>query len=159
MRNKLSRSNSPLIEPHSFSGNQFNSMTGIVVEGGGNKVELKSLENPIVKRSNDFILLNKAGKFYPKITDLRTGRPITFPTGNLKRVPKKDRVEWGAKDRGNFIKDWYDRGYKTPEGGWAEYDVHHIQPREFGGTNDFWNLSPIHRKTHQQEFNTYWRDY
>lgn len=32
---------------------------------------------------------------------------------------------------------------KTKRGGWAEYDIHHIKPREYGGTNDFWNLVPV----------------
>lgn len=137
----------------------FNDVTGIVMEGGGNNVQVARLENPQVKVNNDFVFLNSSGMFYPRIRDLRTDRPIIFPTGELNRVPKADRVQWTAKDRGNYIKEWYDRGYETPEGGWAQYDVHHIKPREFGGDNDFWNLTPIQRKTHQQEFNAFWRDY
>jgi hypothetical protein len=111
-----------------------------------------------VPKKVDFNFLNKAGKFYPDIPDLRTGKSIIFPIGNLERTHKADRVSWGAQERGAFIKEWYDRGYKTPRGGWSEYDIHHIQPKEFGGSNDFWNLTPIQRKTHWQEFNSFWRD-
>jgi filamentous hemagglutinin len=126
--------------------------------GGSATTRVGASASDNVTKRVDFNFLNKAGKFYPDIPDLRTGKSITFPTGNLQRVPKADRVPWGAQERGAFIKEWYDRGYKTPRGGWAEYDVHHIQPREFGGSNDFWNLTPIQRKTHQQEFNSFWRD-
>ncbi|MCH4244047.1 DUF637 domain-containing protein [Acinetobacter gerneri] len=103
-------------------------------------------------------LLNKAGEFYPNIPDLRTGRTISFPTGNLKKVPAANRVAWGAEERNKFIKEWYAKGYTTSRGGWAEYDIHHIKPREYGGNNEFWNLTPVQRKTHQQAFNSFWRN-
>ncbi|MDP5226312.1 MULTISPECIES: hypothetical protein [Arthrobacter] len=51
---------------------------------------------------------------------------------------------------------WYDRGYSTPPGGWGAYDIHHITPREFGGSNDFFNLVPLPREIHKTMFNT-WR--
>lgn len=66
---------------------------------------------------------------------------------------------WGSKDRGAFIKEWYDRGYSTPEGGWSGYDIHHIRPREYGGTNDLDNLVPIPRDVHQEQFTSWWRSY
>ena len=56
-----------------------------------------------------------------------------------------------------FIAEWSRRGYATPRGGWARYDIHHIQPLEFGGTNDFWNLVPVERGTHSRLFNDFWR--
>jgi hypothetical protein len=118
--------------------------------------ELKPLKS--MRRAGEFSLLNKAGKFYPKVSDLRTGKPIAFPTSDLKRTSQSKRVQWGAKERGDFIKQWYDLGYKTPRGGWSNYDIHHIKPREFGGSNQFWNLTPVQRNTHQKEFNTFWRD-
>jgi filamentous hemagglutinin len=67
-------------------------------------------------------------------------------------------VSWGGLERSEFIKEWHDRGYEVPRGGWTEYDIHHILPREFGGTNEFWNLVPVQRATHQQELNKFWRD-
>ncbi|WP_409265234.1 RHS repeat-associated core domain-containing protein [Pseudomonas sp. KCJK8521] len=98
-------------------------------------------------------------RLYPKVTDPRTGRSIPFPTQIGGKIPTADRVSWGATERGAFIKDWYDKGYATPRGGWAEYDIHHIKPREYGGDNTFWNLVPVQRKTHQELFNTFWRNY
>lgn len=102
---------------------------------------------------------NRAGRAYPEVLDPRTGSPIHFPGEGLTKVPASQRVPWGSKERGAYIKDCYDRAYSTPEGGWSGYDIHHIRPREYGGTNDFDNLVPIPRDVHQQQFNTWWRDY
>jgi hypothetical protein len=100
-------------------------------------------------------IVNAAGETYPKVVDPRTGAP---PSG-LAKVPVSDRVPWGAQERGAFIKSWYDQGYSTPEGGWSQYDIHHIIPREYGGTNEFDNLVPVLRTVHQQEFNPWWLNY
>jgi RHS repeat-associated protein len=97
---------------------------------------------------------------YPKVIDFRTGRNIPFPTGVGKRIDKNVRVAWDSKtDRAAFISEWHRRGYAKPQGGWDRYDIHHIQPREFGGNNDFWNLVPVERGTHQSLFNTFWRQF
>ena len=96
---------------------------------------------------------------YPEVIDPRTGRTIPFPNGSLTRVSRSHRVSWGVDERAAFIREWYERGYPTPRGGWDAYDIHHIRPREFGGSNDFWNLVPVERTTHQELFNAFWRDY
>ncbi|WP_277620592.1 RHS repeat-associated core domain-containing protein, partial [Pseudomonas endophytica] len=120
---------------------------------------LSCKENASTKTSNLAIRIQALLKLYPKVLDQRTGRSIKFPIGIGGKVPIKDRISWGAKERGAFIKEWYDRGYTTPRGGWSEYDIHHIKPREYGGNNVFWNLVPVQRKTHQDLFNAFWRDY
>jgi RHS repeat-associated protein len=109
-------------------------------------------------KNNDLVFLNRKGDFYPNIPDLRSGRQIPFPTGSLKPIAPDKRVPWGPKERAQFIKEWCERNYPTPRGGWKEYDIHHIRPREFGGGNDFWNLTPVPRGSHQT-FNQYWRGY
>jgi hypothetical protein len=93
------------------------------------------------------------------VIDPRTGEPIPAPPSGLTKVPVSERVPWGAQERGAYIKQWYDQGYSTPEGGWSQYDIHHIIPREYGGTNDFDNLVPVLRDVHQQEFNPWWMGY
>jgi len=103
--------------------------------------------------------LNSAGRAYPRVLHPGTGEPIPHPGEGLMRVPVAQRVPWGAQERGAFIKEWYDRGFSTPKGGWSNYDIHHITPREYGGTNDFENLVPVERGVHQNEFNAWWRDY
>ena len=102
---------------------------------------------------------NRAGDPYPEVIDPRTGEPMHHPGDDLPVVPKEDRVPWGRQERGEYIKEWYDRGYPTPEGGWSQYDIHHIQPREYGGTNDFENLVPVPRDVHQTVINPWWRKY
>ena len=104
-------------------------------------------------------IANKAGKAYPDVIDPRTGKAIGFPEGNLSKVPKGDRVSWGHQERGDYIAEWHRRGHPEPAGGWSEYDIHHIKPREYGGSNAFDNLVPVQRATHQDEFNAFWRDY
>lgn len=67
---------------------------------------------------------------YPQVLDPRTGQAIRFPVGSLSPVPRASRVSWGANERAAFIRDWYERGYQTPRGGWESFDIHHIHPRE-----------------------------
>jgi RHS repeat-associated protein len=109
--------------------------------------------------ADEATVVNAAGRAYPSVTDLRTGEPIPAPPSGLTRVPVSDRVPWGPQERGAFIKQWYDQGYQTPEGGWGQYDIHHIIPREYGGTNDFENLTPVLRTVHQTGFNPWWMGY
>jgi hypothetical protein len=79
--------------------------------------------------------------------------PRGCPQGVL--APPLRQLTAGARR----LRDWYDRGYPTPEGGWARYDIHHIIPREYGGSNGWENLVPVLRETHQQEFNSWWLNY
>jgi RHS repeat-associated protein len=97
---------------------------------------------------------------YPKVIDPRTGRHIPFPSAIKNRVADAERITWDSKsDRATFIAEWHGRGYETPRAGWDKCDIHHIQPREFGGSNDFWNLVPVERTTHQKLFNEFWREF
>lgn len=36
---------------------------------------------------------------------------------STKAVPKAQHVEWNNIIRGEYIKEWYDRGYQPPAGG------------------------------------------
>jgi RHS repeat-associated protein len=103
--------------------------------------------------------LNQAGVPYPTVIDPRTGQPIPHPGAGLTKVDPSQRGQWGNQERADFIKEWYDRGYATPKGGWSKYDIHHIVPREYGGTNHFNNLVPVPRDIHQKQFNPWWSKY
>lgn len=103
---------------------------------------------------------NSRGAKYPQVTDPRTGKPIHNPGSGLQKVPLDKRVGWdSSKDRYGFIKEWHDRGFPEPKGGWGKYDIHHIKPREYGGDNSFDNLVPVERTVHQQQFNPWWQGY
>jgi RHS repeat-associated protein len=94
---------------------------------------------------------------YPQIIDPRTGNHIPFPSDLGEIVPKAKRVFWGTKERGEFIAEWYRRGFEAPRGGWNNYDIHHIKPQEFGGGNDYWNFVPVERQTHRDVFYNFWQ--
>lgn len=96
---------------------------------------------------------------YPNVLDPRTGQHIPFPTEKLKFIRRSDIRPRNANLRNEFINEWYKRGFETPKGGWGCYDIHHIHPIEFNGTDDFWNLVPVERKTHQDLFNPFWDEY
>jgi len=104
----------------------------------------------IVDKINDIL------RRYPQVVDMRTGQIIPFPSGIQGKVEKGSRVPWNKTLRGEYISEWYKHGYDTPKGGWEHYDIHHIQPREYGGSNDFLNLVPVERETHKL-FNDFWR--
>jgi RHS repeat-associated protein len=93
---------------------------------------------------------------YPRVLDPRTGRLIPLPSSRP-AIPQNLRVDWNKQLRGDYIREYMRRGYLEPTGGWAEYDIHHILPRQYGGTNDFGNLVPVLRSTHQNEFNNFWK--
>jgi hypothetical protein len=95
---------------------------------------------------------------YPRVIDPRTGRHIPFPSDVRGVVPRAQRVTWDNFDRARYIAEWHRRGYPTPRSGWEHYDIHHIRPREYGGSNDFWNLVPVERNTHQL-FNRFWEQF
>ena len=137
---------------------------GLAIAGHGTAVLVHTLQNPPIlyaKRTQNpnGQPVNRDGMPYPSVTDPRTGRPIPFPDGEVTRVPQSQRVSWGLRERAEYIAEWYRRGYSTPLGGWDGYDIHHILPREFGGTNDFENLVPVERGVHQEMFNAFWRNY
>jgi|GEM_PF-2397083 RHS repeat-associated protein len=98
--------------------------------------------------------VNSHGVPYPVIIDPRTGEPVPFPDGATERIPRGDRVPWNGTLRRQFIKAWEEAGYEALN--WADYEIHHILPREFGGTNDFWNLVPVESNYHRQVISPWW---
>jgi hypothetical protein len=109
---------------------------------------------------SDGIPLNRRGEAYPRVLDPRTGQNIPFPEGTLMIVPSEQRTKWNKQGRRNFITEWHERGYPRAPDNWvgSETQVHHIKPLERGGTNDFWNLVPLHPDAHKF-FTDYWRTY
>ena len=100
-------------------------------------------------------VVNRHGQSYPRMVDPRTGEFVSFPE-NLQSTERADRVPWNSDLRGAYIKEWLDRGYPKPPHGWEPYDIHHILPREWSGTNDFENLVPLRRELHQLIVSPWW---
>jgi hypothetical protein len=132
----------------------------VVLSKGDDVYKILSKLDEVAPNSGLVARIQGKLNLYPKVIDPRTGRHIQFPSGIKGPVDKSLRVAWDSKlDRAAFIAEWHRRGYATPRGGWDKFDIHHIQPREFGGTNDFWNLVPVERNTHQELFNEFWREF
>lgn len=115
-----------------------------------------------VKTSSDSskpVLANKKAKVYPTVKNTHNGKTMARPTkANMPVVPAANRVPWNNTLRGNFISG-YINSYGTPPWKWADYDIHHVIPREYGGSNASSNLFPVTRQIHQQTINPWWASY
>ena len=114
-----------------------------------------------VKETGGVILepINARGDPFPNFIDPRTGQAVPPPPAALKWVSKEMRVPWNRELRSEFIREWARQGYRTPPGGWPSNDIHHIIPREWGGTNDFWNLVPVQQEVHRTLVNKWWNSF
>ena len=123
---------------------------------------------------NNTSIVNNKGISYPEIVDIRTGQNMIFPEDVDSRVPKDSRVGWYRNQseaglyrtndtdilcKKDYIDEWYRRGYQTPEGGWDLYEIHHIKPREFGGSSDFENMVPLLKDIHRKDVTPWWNSY
>ena len=119
-------------------------------------------------------VVNSKGVAYPEVMDIRTGQNMVFPEGVGSRVPKDSRVGWYRNQseanlyrvndtdilcKKDYIDEWYRRGYQTPEGGWDLYEIHHIKPREFGGSAVFENMVPLLKDVHRKVVTPWWNGY
>lgn len=125
----------------------WNASTGMFALSLGG---VKTTSGPILEP------VNARGEPFPHFIDPRTGQPVPPPPAALKWTPKEMRVPWNRELRSEFIREWARKGYRTPPGGWPSNDVHHIIPREWGGTNDFWNLVPVQQEIHRTLINKWW---
>lgn len=107
------------------------------------------------------VLTNKKGVIYPKIYDTHSKKEMSKPTeANMKKVAKKNKVKWNTSRRNTFRKA-YIKKYGDPNFSWkGEYtEVHHIIPREYGGTNAFNNLIPLPKEMHRSVVSPWWTAY
>ena len=113
-------------------------------------------------------------KSWTEVKDIRTEQNMVFPEGVGSRVPKDSRVGWYRNQseanlyrvndtdilcKKDYIDEWYRRGYQTPEGGWNLYEIHHITPREFGGSAEFENMVPLLKDVHRKVVTPWWNGY
>ncbi|WP_199925427.1 HNH endonuclease signature motif containing protein [Paenibacillus bouchesdurhonensis] len=94
------------------------------------------------------ILTNKNATIYPFHADPYSGKVMTEPAkANWARTPS---IDWTTTDRANYIKK-YSELYPNNNWNWSGSvtNIHHIRPRNLGGTNAFDNLIPISTVLHQ----------
>ncbi|UUZ92666.1 HNH endonuclease [Paenibacillus sp. P25] len=110
------------------------------------------------KGSTQTFLANKQAKLYPYYQDPVSYKVMTEPSSTrwLKTTP----IEWTTQDRANYIKQ-YSELYPNNGYDWSGsvINIHHIKPREYGGTNDFDNLIPIPTNFHVYVVNSWWAYY
>ena len=116
-----------------------------------------------VKTSSDSskpVLANKKAKIYPSVKNTHNGKTMARPTkANMPVVPKENRVPWDSSvQRGIYIAH-YIGTYGNPPWKWVDYDIHHVIPREYGGSNANSNLFPLIRNVHQKVLNPWWSAY
>ena len=147
-------------DPSGYSSYEAKVGSGIGDEGGS--------------KSGTSSAVNSKGVPYPEVKDIRTGQNMGFPEGVGSRVPKESRVGWYRNQseanlyrvndtdilcKKDYIDEWYRCGYQTPEGGWDLYEIHHIKPREFGGSADFENMVPLLKDVHRKVVTPWWNGY
>lgn len=85
------------------------------------------------------ILLNTKGNLYPIYTDVASAKVMKEPA--RADWARTTPISWTTSDRNKYI-DWYNKEYPNNYD-WTLNHVHHMRPRNLGGTNDYSNLIPI----------------
>ncbi|WP_106769090.1 HNH endonuclease [Paenibacillus faecalis] len=96
------------------------------------------------RANTDTLLVNKIGDLYPVYTDPASKKVMKEPArADWARVPS---VKWTTHDRNKYIQ-WYNKKYPNVYD-WNKNHVHHMRPRNLGGTNDYSNLIPLPKTFH-----------
>ncbi|GIP36459.1 HNH endonuclease signature motif containing protein [Paenibacillus sp. J2TS4] len=131
---------------------------------GGFDATINYLGLPMSKHSSlsDPYLYNKKAALYPTWQDSHSRISMYEPDrADWPEVPASQRVSWGTKERTEYI-TWYHKTYGTPPypihvG--SQYEIHHIKPRKYGGTNIPSNLIPLPVSFHRTVVNSWWTNY
>lgn len=93
-----------------------------------------------------YTAINRTGNIFPDYTDPWSLKKAS--TGLRTDWAKTSTpVDWNNYLRGTAIAQYIDL-YRDPGWDWSNYQIHHIQPRSYGGTNDISNLIPIPAMEH-----------
>lgn len=100
-------------------------------------------------------LLNKKGVPYPVFKDSKSNKVMSEPSST--RWTKKYYPEaWTTSKRTAYIK-WYESNYGKLS--WTDYEIHHIRPRVYYGSNDYSNLIPLKKGDHRSIVSPWWTNY
>jgi hypothetical protein len=102
-------------------------------------------------------LLNKVAYEYPPYTDPYSGKFMMQPART--DWAKTTSISWTTTDRNKYTA-WYDNTYPNHSWIWnnGTVEIHHIRPRNYGGTNDYSNLVPIPTQRHY-DVSSWWTNY
>lgn len=98
------------------------------------------------------IPFNKKAEKYPTyVSSPVTGQSLPYSFSmTMSKVPEADRVPWNSSLRSAYAR------YLGAD--LTGYEVHHIIPREYGGTNAYSNLIPLEVSDHRA-VTTWWVNY
>lgn len=93
----------------------------------------------------------KAAKYPTHISSSVTGQSLPYNFSmTMSKVPESDRVTWTSSNKSAYEK------YLGKD--LSGYEVHHIVPRAYGGSNAYSNLIPLTKADHQT-VTTWWASY
>lgn len=101
-----------------------------------------------VSWSVPYSLVNRTGNAFPDYQDPWSKKKASDGVcTNWVKVDIANRVPWNGAIRAAKIEE-YKATYGDPKWDWSLYDLHHIRPVAFGGTNDLSNLIPLPKAVH-----------
>ncbi|PAF27248.1 hypothetical protein CHH61_04345 [Shouchella clausii] len=104
-------------------------------------------------------LTNKKAALYPQYYNSHNKRYMPAPArADMKVVPADQRTKRDPKIINKYQK-WYIGQYGDPKIKWESYDIHHIIPLKYGGTNAMNNLIHLPRDFHQKKVTPWWSAY
>lgn len=102
---------------------------------------------------------NRKASIYPTYSLPKTPLTLKKQSTKLKQVPAGERVTWNAAKRIKYIK-WFKKKYSVGKSmDWSKYEIHHMKPIKYGGTNKYSNLIPLPKKIHQGSVSPWWLAY
>lgn len=108
-------------------------------------------------------LCNKKGDIYPTFygpgvrKSNNKSKKLKVPKTSLKKISKSERCD-RKQIRAPYIK-WYKNNYKKISSvHWSFYEIHHMQPLEYGGDNGYKNLIPLTEGQHNR-VHRWWDNY
>lgn len=98
-------------------------------------------------------LLNRKANKYPAEKEVYTKRVPEVPPTNLKKDPNERERHF----RDNYIK-WFEKKYPKANVTWSNYEIHHVRPLAYGGSNDISNGIALKPEQHRK-YTTWWVSY
>ena len=106
----------------------------------------------------DGVIFNKNGSIYPNLKDKWGNVHMTMPSSALWTPVSNPLPALTTSERNAYI-SWYEATYNKGKAlNWTNVQIHHIKPRQYGGTHIYSNLMPLDTSTHTT-VNTWWQNY
>ncbi|MCM3112032.1 hypothetical protein [Lederbergia lenta] len=105
--------------------------------------------------STDRVLINKKGVPYPTYKDSKSGKKMSEPSSTTWKKGYYPEA-WTTSKRNKYL-DWYESKYGKITR--TDYEIHHIRPRVYYGSNDYSNLIPLKKTYHKKTVSPWWTNY